>query len=517
MKLTQRIVGFICTIVICLFSSQTTSANAQVPVSSETSALPELPNILLFLVDDMGWQDTSVPFHVIDGKPAFSEGNAIFKTPHMEKLADQGLRFTNAYAASVCSPSRTAIMTGNSPARTHISNYTSPARPADTNNRSIKDTRAPNWRIAGMNHQDPSIARMFKECGYRTIFVGKAHFGPTSNKEAQPLQLGFDVNVGGTGAGRPASYYGKDNYAAKRRDNRPGPRDVPHLERYHGSDTFLTEALTQEMSREIASAVQKKRPFFAYMAHYAVHAPFSLDPRFEKLYSDLKGPLKRYATMISGMDQSLGDLINTLEKLGVAEKTLIIFASDNGGDCPRPHACAPLRGKKGMPYEGGIRTPLIAAWAKSSPESPLQKALPIPQGKFCHDVVALQDLFATCAALIGGTVPKTVIDSQDITPCLKGLPSTRSQTFFLNFPHDHRDSYYAVYREKDWKVIYRYNTQQWELYQIGNDIGEQTDCAKLRPKVLQHMARELKRQHQLHKAQVPISTKTGEPLPIILP
>lgn len=468
----------------------------------------------------MGWQDTSVPFHYgEDGKAIPSPGNAVFKTPGMEKLAAQGMIFTQAYAASVCSPSRTAIMSGNNPSRTHISNWTSPASPADTSGRGIKTMAPPAWRIQGLGAGDRSMARMLGKAGYRTLFVGKAHFGPTSNREAQPEQLGFDVNIGGSGAGHPASYLGQDCYAEKsfRERGKHGPRDVPDLEKYHHSDTFLTDALSNEMAGEIRKSVEMKKPFFAYMGHYAVHAPFMKDPQFEALYPQLKGPLKNYATLISGMDKSLLQLLDTLEKVGVAEKTLVIFASDNGGDAPRKDSCLPLRGKKGMSYEGGIRTPLIISWARRNPDNPLQKQYPIVPGSRCDRVVALQDMFATLGAIVHGKVPEG-LDSCDISGLLRGDGSCkRPQTYFLNFPHQHNDSYYVLFREEDWKVIYHYHTRTWELYNLKSDVGEQHDLASEHPEKLREMAEKLVVEHKRHKAQFPIDKQTNLPAEFVMP
>ncbi len=480
----------------------------------------EKPNILFILVDDMGWQDTSVPFRFdANGQPVASPGNGIFKTPGMEKLAERGMRFTQAYTPSVCSPSRTAIMTGLNPSRTHITNWTDPGQPKDTSMHGIKTMNPPAWRIQGLTAKDPSMAKMFKGAGYRTIFVGKAHFGPTPNKAAQPEALGFDVNVGGCGAGQPGSYLGKDNYAEKafREQKKMGPRDVPDLEKYHGSDTFLTDALNTEMTREIKKSVGMKKPFFAYFGHYAVHGPLMMDPQFAATYPKLNGALKKYATLISGMDKSILSLLDTLEKEGVAENTLIVFASDNGGTAPKPQPCQPLRGMKGTPYEGGIRTPLIIAWAKPNPDNPLQKKYAIKPGSTCDHVVALQDMFATFGSMVKGKVPAK-LDSQDISGLLTAEGKCdRPQTYFVNFPHEHQDAYYVLLRDGDWKVIYHYHTKAWELYNLKDDVGEQKNLADAEPKKLAEMARKLVAEHKRHDAQFPIDAQTKKPAQFVMP
>lgn len=485
------------------------------------AAPPARPNIVFFLVDDMGWQDTSVPLHYDKGgKPIPSPGNATFKTPAMEKLASQGVCFTRAYGASVCSPTRTSVMSGMNPSRTHISNWTNPAKPADTSKRSIKAMAPPKWRIEGLNARDASMANMFKKEGYRTIFIGKAHFGATSQKEAQPEQLGFDVNIGGCGAGQPGSYYGKDNYAEQptRFQKKQGPRDVPGLQQYHGSDTFLTEALTLELGKEMDKAVHMKKPFFAYMGHYAVHGPLMQDPRFSQLYPGQRAAMLKYATLISGMDKSLGDIIDKLEQAGVAENTLIVFASDNGGTAPKKNPCTPLRAGKGCAYEGGIRVPVIIAWARPNPGNTFQRQFPIKGGGINSNVIALQDLFATFGSIIGSSHVPAGLDSMDFSGYLRpDGKSGRPQTFFLNFPHEHNEAYYAVYINGDWKVIYRFLTKSWELYNVTDDIGETKNMAAEQPAILKKMAAALAAEFKRHDSQPPIETATNTPAAIVLP
>lgn len=478
----------------------------------------EKPNILLILVDDMGWQDTSVPFHFDqEGTPVPSPGNAIFKTPGMEKLAEQGMRFTQAYAASVCSPARTAILTGQNPSRTHISCWTYPTDPRDNSMKKIKDMKAPDWRKSGVNSKDPSMAKMFRAAGYRTILVGKAHFGPNSNKEAQPLSQGFDVSIAGNGSGHPGSYLSEDKYSRNKKKPGTGPNDVIDMEKYYDSGLFLTDALTEEMKREIRISAGKKQPFFAYMAHYAVHSPFMMDKQFAEQYSHLNGPLKHFASLISGMDKSIIELLKTLEENGVAENTLVVFASDNGGDAPKQNPCAPLRARKGTGYEGGIRTPLIISWAKPNPAHPLQKRYPIKAGTHSDQIIALHDLYATFASIAGGKVPKG-LDSYDCSGYLRdGSSCKRPQTYFLNFPHDHTDTYYVLYREGDWKVLYHYQTRSWELYNLKDDIGEKDNLAAREPARLAEMAKKLVSEHKRHNSQLPIDLKTGKPASIILP
>ncbi len=242
-----------------------------------------------------------------------------------------------------------------------------------------------------------------------------------------------------------------------------------------------------------------------------------LDPQFADTYPNLNGHQKQYATLISGADKSILTLLDKLEQLGVAENTLIVFASDNGGTAPRGNPCAPLRDGKGTPYEGGVRTPLIVAWAKLNPKAPVQQKYPIQPGSRQDGIVALPDLFATFGSMIGGKVPAK-LDSHDISGYFKkGGKVNRPETYFLNFPHEHVDAYYIAYREKNMKVIYHYVNSRWELYDLAKDIGERNDLSKQQPGVLAKMANGLVTELNKYGSQRPIDNKTKKPAQIIMP
>lgn len=338
------------------------------------------PNIVIMLVDDMGVMDTSVPFLTDEaGQPRRYPLNDFYRTPNMERLAQRGIRFNHFNARSVCSPTRIAILTGQNAARHRTTNWINPD----------KDNAGPNgppqWNWRGLKKGDVTLSSLLQAQGYRTIHVGKGHFGPRQFEGADPKNLGFDINVGGASIGAPASYYGMQHYGNEGGSvKKQSPAAVSGLKKYHGTDTFLTEALTREAKSHVADAVKVEKPFFLYFAQYAVHAPFNSDPRFAANYKNTgkPAPAQAFATLIEGMDKSLGDLLDHLEQLGVAENTLLFFLGDNGSDAPLGHqhevACAaPLRGKKGSHYEGGVRVPFIAAWAKASAENAVQKRLPI--------------------------------------------------------------------------------------------------------------------------------------------
>ena len=199
----------------------------------------------------------------------------------MERLAQRGIRFNQFYAMSVCSPTRISVLTGQNAARHRATNWINPWN----NNAGLNG--APNWNWTGLKKGDVTLPRLLAKKGYRTIHVGKAHFGPEKHAGSEPLNLGFDVNVGGASFGAPGSYYGEKNYGKGTKRARSA---VPHLEKYHGTKTFLTEALTIEAKKHVAASVKSGKPFFLYFSHYAVHAPFESDPRFAKHYENSDKP-----------------------------------------------------------------------------------------------------------------------------------------------------------------------------------------------------------------------------------
>lgn len=428
---------------------------ACLPCVSE--AAPEQPNIIIILVDDMGVMDTSLPFLTdASGKPQRHPLNDFYRTPNMERLAGRGIRFNNFCAMSVCSPSRVSLLTGQNPARHRTTNWINP----ETNNAGPQGP--PQWNWQGLKKGDVTLPALMRAKGYRTIHIGKGHLGPHNSEGADPQNLGFDVNVGGSSNGHPGSYYGTQNFAARKKAGAPG---VPHLEKYHDKDIFLTEALTLEAKAQVEEAVKAGKPFFLNFAHYAVHSPFDSDPRFAANYkASGKDPkAQAFATLIEGMDKSLGDLLDHLEKLGAASNTLIFFLGDNGSDAPLgdPHqvaSAAPLRGMKATHYEGGTRVPFIAAWATPDPTNPLQKQLPIAAGAVQVQQAAIMDLFPTILQLTGIKPPDThVVDGSVLDTLLAGKPdSGREEQFLMHFPHAHRSEYWTSWRDGGWKVVYHY-------------------------------------------------------------
>jgi arylsulfatase A-like enzyme len=471
------------------------------------------PNILFFLVDDMGTQDTSVSF-VYDqqGQPVISALNKLYRTPNMEKFAKNARLFAQAHAYSVCSPTRVSIVTGLSAPRhkvtqwTHPKTYKSEPGPIKT-----KTVRNPEWAVKGVPEGMPTLPALLKESGYATLFAGKAHFGPDDTPNGDPKHIGFEVNIAGFGGGGPGSYWGKYNYSA---NHRTGAHvwDVPGLEKYHGSDTFLTEAITLEMNLAIEDAVTAGKPFFAYMSHYAVHAPFLYpDARFKENYPQLKGYALAFATLIEGMDKSLGDMIQKLQDLGVADETLVIFYSDNGS--ANPMGSRPLNGKKGTRFEGGTRVPLMVGWAKPNPTHPFQKRLPVKADSRETALVTCTDIMPTILGVAGVAHPTPErLDGFDISPYFSGQDAERPQEFLVHFPHAHANNLFSTFIKGDWKVIYNYANAAWELYNLREDPYEAKNLARTSPERLGTMAKALVSALDENEASYPVSVTTGEPV-----
>ncbi|MCH7228452.1 sulfatase [Haloferula sp. A504] len=471
----------------------------------------ERPNILVFLVDDMGLMDTSVPFLAgPDSKPEVHPLNRLYRTPSMERLAKTGIRFEQFYANSVCSPTRISIITGQSSARHHTTQWIR----SENNNRGPQGP--PDWKWEGITKDDQTLPQRLKAGGYHTIYAGKAHFGPIDAYGEFPGNFGFDVNIGGCSWGQPGSYYGTDGFGWIKGNKQ---RAVPDLEKYHGKDIYLTEALTGEMNAALGKAVESKKPFFAYMAYYAVHAPFQANRKYLDHYADadIPKPAKAYATMIESMDTSVGQILDQVEALGVAENTLVLFLGDNGSDAPlggthEVASSAPLRGKKGTHYEGGMRIPFIATWARPDPANPLQARLPIAAGTLNRQAADITDIFPTLLELAGVDYEEPV-DGDNLAPALAGKPLDREAEWLMHFPHSHRSSYYTVYRKGDWKLIYHYTkpaAERCELFNLAEDRAEQNNLAQARPGERKRMIAAMVKALEDAGAQYPVESPDSE-------
>ncbi len=465
------------------------------------------PNIILFFVDDMGWQDCSLPFH---SEP--TRLNEIYHTPNMEALAEEGMKFTQAYAYAVCSPSRISLMSGMNGARHQVTNWT--LRKNKSPDPERKEITPPVWNMNGMTQGEEvpltvkaiTMPQLLKEAGYRTIHAGKAHFGAVGTPGENPLNLGFEVNIGGHAAGGPGSYHGQYNYSAAWR-NADRIWDVPGLEKYHGTDTYLTEALTLEARAEIDRALEERIPFYLYMSHYAIHAPWEADSSYYEKYTngELSDFEAVYASMIEGMDKSLGDLMKQLKEKGQWENTIIIFMSDNG----QPSQATlnkPLRGHKLLPYEGGVRVPLIVYWPGH-----------VTGGSVNSQYVMVDDLFPTILEMAGVNFRNKVtqvVDGKSFVPFLQD-PELREKDrpLFWHFPHTYDQFPYSSVRKGDWKLIYRHLDQSLELYNIPEDISETKNLADEEVGIKEELASLLSDYLREVNAGMPVLTATNKSVP----
>lgn len=474
------------------------------------------PNIIVFLVDDMGWQDTSVPFHT-----EVTPLNKRYHTPNMERMAREGVKFTNAYAAPVCTPTRVSLITGMSPARHRVTNWTQIMR--GNNADAADDTFAPvDWNINGFSpepgvpatiHATP-LPQLLRDAGYYTIHAGKAHWGAMGTPGANPANVGFMVNIGGHAAGHPQSYLGTENYGNKL--GKITYHAVPGLEEYYGSETFLSDAVTKNALKAMAQPVREKRPFFLYMAHYALHVPLQADNRYFGRYlaAGLDSTEAKYASLVEGMDASLGDIMEYLDKNGLARNTVIIFMSDNGGlslTPPRsgqPHTQnLPLKAGKGSLHEGGIREPMLVRWPGVA-----------RPGSVSDQYLIIEDFFPTLLE-IAKVKPGKLIQQTDGVSFMPYLlqPGRKDDQRSLIWHYPNRwggtgpgINHASAIRKGDWKLIYSMKDRKVSLYNLRLDIGELTDVSKSNPEITRQLADELTARLKAVNAQMPRNLKGND-------
>jgi len=477
------------------------------------------PNIVLFLVDDMGWQDTSVPFW--DKRTPF---NDLYQTPNMERLANEGMKFTQAYATAVCSPTRISLMTGMNAARHQVTNWTlrkDALQPMETNHKTLS---FPKWNVNGLSPDSGDenavyatlLPQVLQDAGYYTIHSGKAHLGAIGTPGENPLNLGFNVNIAGHAAGAPGSFYGTENFGNGLKGKEVWA--VPGLEQYHGKNINLTEAITLEAIKAVDSAVQNKNPFFLYMSHYAVHVPIMADDRFVQKYYDkgIDATEAKYASMVEAMDKSLGDIMDFLEEKEIADNTIILFMSDNGGlsvhgrgGQPNTHN-KPLNSGKGSAYEGGIREPMLVKWPGVTKEN-----------THTNDYLIIEDFYPTILEMAGVENAKTVqkVDGKTFVPIIKGEETnTNERPLFWHYPNEWGPSGPGIgasstVRLGDWKLIYYYKNQQLELFNIKEDIGELNNLVDKNQEKATELVTILTNYLKEVNAQIPRDKKTGEQIP----
>ena len=430
----------------------------------------EKPNIILFFIDDLGWTDLGC------------YGSDLYETPHIDRLASEGAKFTNAYSAcTVCSPSRAALMTGKYPARLHLTDW---IRGYQHPNPKLK---VPDWQMY-LDTTEITIANALQKDGYVTANFGKWHLGDAP--VYWPLNHGFDVNIGGYRWGAPGSYFYP--YHGNRRDK----VHPPNLEAGKEGE-YLTDRLTNEALKFIEE--KKDQSFFIYFPHYAVHTPIqahdSITQHFhEKVTDNHRHQNAKYAAMIYSMDQSLGRIRKKLLELGIHEKTAIFFTSDNGGlELRNITSNGAIRAGKGSAYEGGVRVPFIA-FIPGITQSGIESAVP----------VIGMDLYPTILDLAGLEVTEN--DGKNLLPYLK---STNQQinrsSLYWHYPHYHRGGAtpYSAVRKGDYKLIEFFEDGKLELYNLASDLGEENNLAEKELKRLKNLHEELKLWRDEVDAQYP--------------
>lgn len=489
--------------------------------NASTAPLDNRPNILLFMVDDMGWEDTSLPFWTSE-----TAYNKAYETPNMESLARQGMMFTQAYACSISSPTRCSLMTGTNATRHRVTNWT--IKKDISTDMQSEVLHLPDWnyngicQVAGTNNtfQGTSFVQLLKDNGYHTIHCGKAHFGAIDTPGENPAHFGFEVNIAGHAAGGLASYLGEENYGHTKEGKPVSYNAVPGLEEYWQTDTFVTEALTKEAIKALDHAKKIGQPFYLYMSHYAIHIPINKDKRYYDKYLN-KGLTPKeaaYAGLIEGMDKSLGDLLNWLDENGEADRTIVIFMSDNGGLSSDPVSRDgtlhtqnyPLNSGKGSAYEGGIREPMIVRWP----------GVVKPDTK-CNSYLIIEDFYPSILDMAQVKDYKTVqpIDGISFVPLLKqtGDPS-KNRNLYWNCPNIWGNKGPGIgatcsVRSGDWKLVYYYETGQKELFNILADIGEKNNQVANRPEIVKQLSKELGDYLREAGGQRPSFKKTKEPCP----
>ena len=494
---------------------------AAASLSAVSLQAQERPNIILFMVDDMGWQDTSVPFW-----SELTANNCKYETPNMEALAAKGMKFTQAYASSISSPSRCSLITGMNAARHRVTNWTlEKDKTTDIESDSILP---PQWNLNGITQAEgipntfraTSFVQLLRDNGYYTIHCGKAHFGAIDTPGEDPAHFGFEVNIAGHAGGGPATYLSELNFGHNGDGTPVSLFAIPGLEKYWGKGVFATEALTLEALSALDDAKAQDRPFFLYMSHYAVHVPIDRDPRYYDKYlaKGLSGKEAAYAALVEGMDKSLGDIMSWLEANSLDDDTILIFMSDNGGLATAPywrdgelyHQNAPLNCGKGSLYEGGIREPMMVYWPNVT-----------RPGSVCDKYLIIEDFFPSILEMAGIDSYKTLspIDGRSFVPLIKGTGDpSKGRSLVWNYPNIWGNSGPGVnlncaIRRGDWKLVYYYDTGKKELFNVKEDIGETCDLSAEKPGLVRKLSARLGRYLRSVDAQRPSFLPSGEPCP----
>jgi arylsulfatase A-like enzyme len=432
------------------------------------------PNVILIVADDLGWTDLGC------------YGSDLYPSPNLDGLARDGTRFTTNYSAcTVCSPTRAALLTGKYPARLHVTDWIPGLPPA--NPRLI----VPDF-TKYLPHEETTIAERLRDAGYATASIGKWHLG---GPEYYPERHGFDVNIAGNDQPQP----------------RPGyfaPYAIDTIKQ--GPDgEYITDRLGAEAVDFIRAHAE--RPFFLYMPQFAVHTPIQakkklIDRNLARVKAGMHHTNAAYAAMVESMDQTVGRIRTTLDELGVADRTIIIFTSDNGGRIPTT-SNAPLRAGKGSCYEGGVRVPLIVYWPGIT-----------PAGSVCDAPVISMDIYPTILAMTGvgdGGNPLEV-DGVSLVPLLRKAGELAERSLFWHYPHyqhyqQEGATPYAAIRRGDWRLVEFYDDHRVELYHLKDDPGERTNRASSSPDQVKSLQDERHAWLRSVNAQMPTPNPNYDP------
>jgi arylsulfatase A-like enzyme len=431
----------------------------------------EKPNIVLIMADDLGWFDTHF------------QGNEALDTPHLDQFVKEGMLFPHGYAAApVCTPTRAAMMTGLSPARLAITNHA----PGHKEGMVPEGrTQAGARKLTYLPLEAKTLAeRLRDEAGYATGFVGKWHLshrkgadeaGEKFEPQLRPEHQGYDLNIGGYDRGGPPTYF--------------APYKIPTLK--EGKDgEYLPDRLAEECIHFIKD--QKEGPFFLTFWNYSVHYPIEAPEDLIEKYKNRPVENPAYAAMIEGMDRSIGRVLRSLEDLGLAENTLVIFTSDNGS----LFGNGPLRANKGHLYEGGIRVPWAIRWPGK-----------IKPGSRSEVPVISTDVFPTLLEVAGlKPVAETPEDGESLIPVLTGKGGLAREALYFHYPNyafHKQNRLGGAIRKGNYKLIRFYDDDSVELYDVVADLGEKNNLAKSLPKVAQAMREEFDRWLQESGAEMP--------------
>ena len=433
---------------------------------------PAKPNIVLILADDLGWTDLGC------------FGSEYYETPHIDRLAREGMKFTQAYSAcTVCSPTRAALLTGKYPARLHITDWI-PGLPPEN-----PKLLVPDW-TKYLPLEEITIANVLHSSGYATASMGKWHLG---GPEYYPDKHGFDLNIAGTAAANPSSYFAPYKIATLAE----GPEGE-----------YLTDRLAKEAERFLEK--NRDKPFFLYLPHFAVHLPVQGKTNLVEKYRAKRKPGQKqvnagYAAMIESLDDAVGRVRQKLEALKLADHTVVIFASDNGGRVPTT-SNLPLRVGKGSCYEGGTRVPLIVYWPGVA-----------RAGSVCETPVISMDLFPTLVEMTGAKMPSGATpDGTSLVPLLKQSGNLDRDALFWHYPHYQHyqlggTTPYGAVRAGDFKLIEFFDDMRVELYNLRDDIGEEHTLADKMPEKVRELRERLHKWREQVGAQMPSRNPSYDP------